>query len=158
MLVKVGRRQVKGGGMSMYDAVWKASLDPLTTRREVRVFLAKGLNDLMGGLAPQDLPAELSGLATGSDREVIESYRRLNVFCTGLSARDMKYAVGMATLNVRDLFGRSLQRMKELPPDPRETLHTKPATSPEFEQPGLTSIARGISVPMASKEQTDHTH
>jgi len=123
----------------LFDAIWTASLEPLKTRREVRAFLAAGLNDLIGGLAQQDLSAELSGLATGSDREVVDSYRRLEVFCTGLSARDAKHAGSLVSLNVRELFARSLQRMKELPPDPRETLHAIPATTPGVEQPGQTS-------------------
>lgn len=118
----------------MFDAVWTASLDPLKTRREVRAFLATELNDLIGGLAHQDLSAELSGLATGSDREVVESYRRLRTFCENLSARDAKSTGSLVSLNVRNLFARALQRMKELPVDPRETLHIKPAQSTDVEQ------------------------
>ena len=110
----------------MFDAVSTASLEPLKTRREVRSYLARGLNDLMSGQAQQDPSRELSGLATGSDREVVDSYRFLDALCTGLSARDAKYASILVSLDVRDLFAKALQRMKELPPDPREILHAKP--------------------------------
>jgi hypothetical protein len=113
----------------MFDAVWTASLEPLQTRREVRGFLATALIDLIGGQGQPDSPVELSNLATGSDREVIESYRRLDKFCGGLSAKEAKYAGVVLSLNLRDLFARGLSRMKELPPDPRETLHARPASS-----------------------------
>jgi hypothetical protein len=114
------------GRGSMFDAVWTASLEPMTTRREVRGFLARTLVDLIGAQTGRDSTVELSSLATGSDREVIESYRRLEKSCEALSAKDAKYGGIVVSLNVRDLFARGLSRMKELPPDPRETLHVKP--------------------------------
>ena len=106
------------GGDSL-EAAWIASLEPLKTRHEVRSFLARTLTDLMGIQVPKDLPVELSGLATGSDREVIESYRRLEELCGSLRAKDPKYGGIVVSLNVRDLFAQGLSRMKELPPDPR---------------------------------------
>lgn len=119
----------------MFDAVWTASLRSLNTRREVRGFLAKGKDDLTGGQAQQDLSAELSELATSSDREVMDSYRYLDELCKGFSARDSTrestYPRVLMTRNVRDLFAKALQRMKELPPDPRETLHAKAPKTPE---------------------------
>ena len=130
----------------MFDAAWRACLEPLKTRREVRAFLALGLNDLLGGLARRDPLTELPDLATGSDREVIDSYRRLDALCSGLSARDARDADSLVSLNVRDLFARSLQRMKELPPDPRETLHARPPSIPGVEQPGQTNASGHSSV------------
>jgi hypothetical protein len=115
----------------MFDAVWTASLRSLNTRREVRGFLAKGKSDLTGGPAQQDLSAELSDLATGSDSEVIDSYRYLDELCKGLSARDATYPRIVMTRNVRDLFAKALQRMKDLPPDPRQTLHAKAPKTPD---------------------------
>jgi hypothetical protein len=112
-------------GAGSIEAAWIASLEPLKTRHEVRSFLARTLMDLVGALPPKDSPGELSGLATGSDREVIESYRWLEKFCNSLRARDPKYGGILVSLNVRDLFAQGLLRMKELPPDPRETLHAK---------------------------------
>jgi hypothetical protein len=114
----------------MLDAAWTTSLEPLRTRREVRGFLTRTLEDLTGGQTQQNPPVELSGLATGSDREVIDSYRRLDKFCHGLSARDARYGGIVVSLNLRDLFAKGLSRMKELPPDPRETLHAKPTALP----------------------------
>jgi hypothetical protein len=113
----------------MFDASWTASLEPLKTRREVRSFLATVLNDLTGDRAKPDRSRELGGLATGSDREVIDSYRFLEALCAGLTARDARYAGVLVSLDVRDLFAKALQRMKELPPDARETLHANPRTS-----------------------------
>jgi hypothetical protein len=114
------------GGPTMIDA---ASIASLTTRREVRGFLARGLNDLVDGQAQEHLSAELAGLATDNDGEVIESYRRLDKFCQSRGATDAKYSSTGLSHHARDLFARALQRMKELPPDPRETLHAKPRTS-----------------------------
>lgn len=138
----------------MFDAVWTVFLEPLKSRREVRSFLAGRLNDLTGGQPQQDLSTELSALATGSDREVIDSYRRLDTLCGGISARDAKYAGMVVSLKVRDLFAKALQRMKELPPDPRETLHAKVPRSAQVEQPGqVGTTGRGVSLPVASRER-----
>lgn len=120
----------------MLNAAWTTSFEPLKTRREVRGFLARTVQDLVDGQTQRNSPVELSDLATGSDREVIESYRRLDKFCGGLSARDARYGGIVATLNLRDLFANGLSRMKELPPDPRETLHAKPAAPPDLAPSG----------------------
>jgi len=101
----------------------------LNTRSDVRGFLAKELDDLIGGQPQQDLPAELADLATGSDREVIETSRRLDKVFETRSAADTKCPDTAMGRKIRDLFARALQRMKELPPDPRETLHAKPLAS-----------------------------
>jgi hypothetical protein len=116
----------------MLNATWTTSLEPLKTRREVRGFLARTVADLVGGQTQQNPSIELSNLATGSDREVIESYRRLDKFCDGLRTRDARYGGIVVTLNLRDLFANGLSRMKELPPDPRETLHAQPAAAPDL--------------------------
>jgi hypothetical protein len=143
----------------MFDAVWTASLWSLNTRREVRAFLARGQNDLTGGWAQHDLSAELTDLATGSDGEVIDSYRYLDALCKGLSARDATYPRILMTRNVRDLFAKALQRMKELPPDPRETLHAKAPKTPSVEQPRhITATERGVSQPITLRERTVRIH
>jgi hypothetical protein len=143
----------------MFDAVWTASLQSLNTRREVRGFLARGKNDLTGGQAQQDLSAELSDLATGSDLEVMDSYRYLDALCKGLSARDATYPRVLMTRNVRDLFAKALQRMKELPPDPRETLHAKAPKTPEVEQPRhMNTTGRGMSQPVAMRQRPPRIH
>ena len=120
----------------MLNAAWTTSLEPLKTRREVRGFLARTAQDLVDGQTQRNSPVELSDLATGSDREVIESYRRLDKFCDGLRAKDARYGGIVVTLNLRDLFANGLSRMKELPPDPRETLHAKPAAPPDLAPSG----------------------
>lgn len=143
----------------MFDAVWTATLRSLNTRREVRGFLARGRNDLTGGQAQQEVSAELSDLATGSDREVMDSYRYLDELCKGLSARDSTYPRILMTRNVRDLFAKALQRMEELPADPRETLHAKAPKTPDVEQPRhITTTGRGMSQPLALRERTARIH
>ena len=143
----------------MFDAVWTASLRSLNTRREVRGFLARGKADLTGDPRQQDLSAELSALAMGNDREVIDSYRYLDELCKGLSARDATYPRILVTRNVRDLFAKALQRMKELPPDPRETLHAKAPKTPDVEQPRhISATGRDASQPIALRERTVRIH
>jgi hypothetical protein len=112
------------------------SLEPLKTRREVRGFLARTVADLVVDQPQRNPSIELSDLATGSDREVIESYRRLDRFCDGLKTRDARYGGIVVTLNLRDLFANGLSRMKELPPDPRETLHVLTAGASELAATG----------------------
>lgn len=101
------------------------SISSLTTRSEVRGFLARELDGLIGGRAQQDLPDELSNLATSSDREVIESSRRLDKCYETRSAGSAARSGGAMGQQIRDLFATALRRMKELPPDPRETLHAQ---------------------------------
>lgn len=90
----------------MFNAVWTASLRSLKTRCEVRGFLARVKADLTGDPCQQDLSAELSDLAMGSDREVMESYQYLDELCKGLSARDATYPRILVTRNVRDLLAK----------------------------------------------------
>ena len=133
----------------MFDAVWTASLWSLDTRREVRGFLARVRDDLTGGQAQQDLSVELSDLATASDAEVVDSYRYLDELCQDLSARDVTSPRMVMTRNVRDLFGKALRRMQQLPPDPRETLHAKAPKTPDVERAGDITTGRGVSRPIA---------
>ena len=143
----------------MFNAVWTASLRSLKTRREVRGFLATVKADLTGDPCQQDLSAELSDLAMGSDREVMESYQYLDELCKGLSARDATYPRILVTRNVRDLFAKALQRMKELPPDPRETLHAKAPKTPDVgEARHISATGRGASQPIALLERTGRIH
>jgi hypothetical protein len=143
----------------MFDAVWTASLWSLNTRREVRGFLSRGKSDLTGGPAQRDVSAELPDLATGSDREVMDSYRYLDELCKGLSARDATYPRILMTRNVRDLFAKALQRMNELPPDPRQTLHAKAPKTPDGEQPRhIKATGRGMSQPIALRARTVRIH
>jgi hypothetical protein len=107
----------------------------LRTRSEVRGFLARQLGELLSGPAQQALHAELSDLATGSDREVIESSRRLDKCYETRSAAAAARPGTAVGQQIRDLFAKALQRMKELPPDPRETLHAQPPAPPSIAQP-----------------------
>ena len=147
------------GAPNMFDAVWTASLWSLSTRREVRGFLVRGKNDLTGDPDQRDLSAELSDLATGSDREVMDSYRYLDELYTGLSARDATCPRMLMTRNVRDLFAKALRRMKELPPDPRETLHAKVPKNPHVEQSShIGTTERGMGQPIALRKRAARIH
>ena len=118
------------------------SIASLTTRSEVRGFLARELDGLIGGQAQQDLPDELSNLATSSDREVIESSRRLDKCYETRSAATAARPGAAMGQQIRDLFATALQRMKELPPDPRETLHAPPPAAAGLPQPRQKRRAR----------------
>jgi hypothetical protein len=48
----------------------------------------------------------------------MESFLRVKIFCEGRKGRDRgSVAAGIAS-DVRELFGKALERMKELPPEP----------------------------------------
>jgi hypothetical protein len=93
------------------------SMTSLQTRSAVRAFLDSALSELTGGPTRPHLPLDLSGLATSSDREVIDSCRLLDQFCGAAGAKSADSEVARS---IRDLFSRALSRMKQLPPDPRE--------------------------------------
>jgi hypothetical protein len=101
----------------------------LRTRGEVRVCLAKQIEDVIGAWAQDELPSDLGELATGSDREVVQTSLRLDKSFGTRNAAHAKSPDAALGCQVRDLFTQALRRMKELPPDPRETLHAKPLPS-----------------------------
>jgi len=107
----------------------------LETRSAVRDLLARELGALIAGDAAHVLPPELADLETSSDREVVESLRRLDKACGSRSSADAKGLAAAIGPRVRDLFARALHRMKQLPPDPRETLHVQPAAPVPTAQP-----------------------
>lgn len=99
------------------------SITSLHTRSAVREFLGSTLSELTGGPTRPRLPLDLSGLATGSDREVIDSCRLLDQFCGAMRA---KSAESQIARSIRDLFSQALTRMKQLPPDPRVPILSQP--------------------------------
>lgn len=103
----------------MISDKWTVLFTQFRTRTEVRGVLSSSLTSMMEPAtdAPT-FPPEISGLATGNDREVMESYLRVKIFCDGKKGRDRgSIAAGIAG-DVRELFAKALQRMKELPPEP----------------------------------------
>jgi hypothetical protein len=103
----------------MTDRDWAASLDMLQTRSDVRAFIATALEDLTTpGRAYGHLPAEIAGLSTASDREVLESYQFIRAFCERRSDTGRRLSGAAIGSRVRDLFGVALDRMKKLPPEP----------------------------------------
>jgi hypothetical protein len=103
----------------MTDKEWAARLALLETRSEVRDFIAAALEDLLrSGHGLSGFPAAVVGLSTGSDREVLESYRHVSDFCAGRSVSSRRLSGTAIGSRVRDLFGMALNRMKKLPAEP----------------------------------------
>lgn len=103
----------------MTDKEWAANLELLRTRSEVRLFIATELEELLKpGHGQGSFPAEVVGLLTGSDREVLESYQQVRAFCEKRSVSSRRLSGAAMGGRVRDLFGMALDRMKKLPPEP----------------------------------------
>lgn len=99
------------------------------TRSEVRARLAQALKDLIGGETRRAVAAEFSALATGSDREVIESYRRFDNSYHSRGPGDENIAPSAIALQIKELFAKALQTMKTLPPDPPVAVPDTPPTA-----------------------------
>ena len=99
----------------------------LRTRREVRGSLAQEIDEVIKSVSQPAMPDELAELLTGSDREVIQTSQRLEKSFGRASAAHARSPSQVLGCRLRDLFTETLQRMKELPPDPREVLHANPA-------------------------------
>jgi len=103
----------------MISDKWTVLFSQFRTRTEVRGVLSSTLTNMMDPAKdPTKVPSELSGLTTGNDREVMESYLRVKIFCDGKKKKDRDLVAAGIAGDVRDLFGKALERMKELPPEP----------------------------------------
>jgi hypothetical protein len=103
----------------MNDAKWTMLFSPFRTRTEVRNTLATtlaGLTVMPAGSAA--FPAEINALATGNDREVMESLGRVKAFCESLKGADKKSVVASIARDMYELFSGALETMKKLPPEP----------------------------------------
>jgi hypothetical protein len=102
----------------MISDKWTVLFTQFRTRTEVRGVLSSTLTNMMDPAKDQTkFPSEISGLSTSNDREVMESYLRVKIFCDGKKGKDRgSVAAGIAG-DVRDLFAKALERMKELPPE-----------------------------------------
>ncbi|MEO8156700.1 MAG: hypothetical protein ABI648_02810 [Betaproteobacteria bacterium] len=103
----------------MSDEKWTLHFQQFRTRTEVRTTLASTLNTLMDpGSGQHAFPVEISTLSTGNDREVMESYGLVKSFCDGKKGNDRRSIAATIGGEVRDLFAKALERMKQLPPEP----------------------------------------
>lgn len=103
----------------MNDEKWTMLFTPFRTRTEVRNTLASTLAGLMvTGNGTFVFPAEIDSLATGNDREVMESLGRVKSFCEGMKGTDKKSVAASIGRDVLQLFSEALERMKKLPPEP----------------------------------------
>ena len=103
----------------MISDKWTVLFTQFRTRTEVRGVLSNTLTDMMDPAKdPTKFPSEISGLSTGNDREVMESYLRVKIFCDGKKGKNRDSIAADIAGDVRDLFGIALARMKELPPEP----------------------------------------
>lgn len=103
----------------MNDEKWAMLFTPFRTRTEVRNTLASQLASLMvPGSGTVVFPAEINGLTTSNDREVMESLGRVKTFCEGMKGSDKKSVAASIGRDVFQLFSEALERMKKLPPEP----------------------------------------
>lgn len=103
----------------MIDEKWTLLFKQFRTRTEVRNTLSSTLTNLMDpGNGPAVFPAEISELATGNDREVMESYALVRTFCDGKKGPERRSVAASIGGEVRELFAKALERLKELPPEP----------------------------------------
>lgn len=107
----------------MNDDKWTMLFMPFRTRTEVRNTLASTLAGLTVSTSGSAVcPAEIHGLATGNDREVMESLGRVKAFCESLKGPDKKSVAASFGRDILDLFSGALERMKKLPPEPIKTV------------------------------------
>jgi len=103
----------------MISDKWTVLFTQFRTRTEVRGVLSSTLTNMMDPAKDQTkFPSEIGGLFTGNDREVMESYLRVKIFCDGKKGKDRNSIPAGIAGDVRDLFAKALERMKELPPEP----------------------------------------
>jgi hypothetical protein len=103
----------------MISDKWTVLFTQFRTRTEVRGVLSSTLTGMMDPARDQTkFPSEISALSTGNDREVMESYLRVKIFCEGRNAKNRGSVVTAIASDVRDLFAKALERMKQLPPEP----------------------------------------
>src|SRR5258706_14094430 len=103
----------------MSDDKWATQFKQFRTRTEVRSTLTTTLTTLMDpGTSQTVFPAEIGTLSTGNDREVMESYMLVKSFCDSKKGNDRRSIAANIGSEVRDLFAKALERMKELPPEP----------------------------------------
>ena len=103
----------------MSNEKWAMHFQQFRTRTEVRSTLTSTLTTLMEpGSSQTVFPAEISGLSTGNDREVMESYGLVKTFCDSKKGNDRRSIAATIGGEVRELFAKALERMKQLPPEP----------------------------------------
>ena len=103
----------------MSSEKWAMHFQQFRTRTEVRSTLTSTLTTLMEpGSSQTVFPAEISGLSTGNDREVMESYGLVKTFCDSKKGNDRRSIAATIGGEVRELFAKALERMKQLPPEP----------------------------------------
>ncbi len=103
----------------MSDEKWAMHFKQFRTRTEVRSTLTSTLVTLMEpGTSQTVFPVEISTLSTGNDREVMQSYGLVKSFCDSKKGNERRSIAASIGGEVRDLFAKALERMKELPPEP----------------------------------------
>ncbi len=103
----------------MISDKWTVLFTPFRTRTEVRSVLSSTLTDMMDpGSDPATYPPEISGLSMGNDREVMEAYLRVKIFCDCKKLKDRGGVAAGIAGDVRDLLATALDRMKQLPVEP----------------------------------------
>jgi hypothetical protein len=102
----------------MSDEKWNMHFQQFRTRTEVRSTLTSTLATLMQpGTSQTVFPVEISTLSTSNDREVMQSYVLVKSFCDSKKGNDRRSIAATIGAEVRDLFAKALERMKQLPPE-----------------------------------------
>ena len=108
----------------MISDKWTALFTQFRTRTEVRGVLSSTLAGIMEPVTDSTtFPREISGLSTSNDREVMQSYVLVKSFCDSKKGNDRRSIAATIGAEVRDLFAKTLERMKQLPP---ETIKREP--------------------------------
>jgi hypothetical protein len=72
----------------MISDKWTVLFTQFRTRTEVRGILSSTLTGMMEPVTDSTMfPSEINGLSTSNDREVMESYLRVKIFCDGKKER-----------------------------------------------------------------------
>jgi hypothetical protein len=88
-------------------------------RTEVRSTRTSVLGTLMEPSISQTVfRPPISGLATGNDREVMESCGLVKTFCNGKTGNDHRSMAATIASALRELFYGALESMQQLPPEP----------------------------------------
>lgn len=97
---------------------WSMLFKPYRTRAEIRKVLLGEMESLVRSTQGRAaLPSEIDQLPIGSDREVMESFDKLQKFCNGLKGDKRSSIAGAISIELCDLFSKALERMNALPPE-----------------------------------------
>ncbi len=97
---------------------WSLLFRQYRTRNEIRRVLLTEIHRLLGSnKGPAPIAEEISHLATDSDQEVLESFDKLQKFCSGMKGPARSSVASAIGLELHELFATALERMNQIPPE-----------------------------------------